>query len=933
MKKIVSILLFQTLLLSSIYAQVIPKGMNYQAVARDQKGEVLSAESIDVRVYLFSAENNNRVNHYTEVHHTSTNEGGYFNLIIGEGLREHGEYGLIPWNKENIWMEVAIKDRSHSNFTSVSSSKLMAVPYAMHAFSAGEISSNQTANFAPPEPGVISTFWSVLGNAKTDASGNIYRINSLGTADFVDLIMITDNVERLRIFAGGDILVKQNFEVGQNLMVGKSLFVLKNATFCDSLLVKKNVVLNTIGGNTINYGQFTVANYSPTLFTGILTVDGDTYFNTTLNVDGTTNLNNRLNVNNMSPVKLTGTLTVDSTVTLHSSLNVLNQSPSVLTGTLSVDSMATFNDKVKILAEYQTDTSAGAPPSGALQVGGGAYIKENLYIGGVAKFGGPAVFGGAVTITDQTQSTDPFTGALKVTGGVGIGLNLNVGAATMIGGMLTIKDITQSTLPINGALKVLGGVGLRKNINVGGHVNIGGNFIINGASYLNNVMNVTNVNNYIASFENKTDRNGISIEVANSDPGTANNFITFRGSNSVVGRIEGQTAAELTMNPAYILELENLNSRILLAQLGVASSATLLASAIAGAIAAAASTTVCVGFGVCVTLPIISLIIQSAVIPLARAAGVVAAALGLNKANDNKTEFINLQNAQRGVTYESGAGDYAEWLPKLNKNETFLPGYIVALRNGKITKTIKATDKLMVISTNPAVLGNTPADGDKTAYEKVAFMGQVPVHVLGPVMSGDYIVPSGNHDGMGRSIAPDKMTVQDYSQIVGVAWSSSGKSLHNLINVAVGLYSNEISKIIADHEKIIADLESDFNQSNSALAQVVPGFTKKMVAEGVTTMEELNGAMNALNEKKNSEPNNVYPGNSMSNLISISSKEIDDMLSKTENIILEHGANLDESLLWKRLKSDPEYKAQFIEQVKTIFNVEVNKKLQSLKPN
>ncbi|MBL0109629.1 MAG: hypothetical protein IPP42_01675 [Saprospiraceae bacterium] len=84
----------------------------------------------------------------------------------------------------------------------------------------------------------ISTEWSVLGNAKTDASGNLFRINSLGTSDFVDVIMITDNVERLRILPGGDIITKLNFEIGKNLNVIGSAGIQNNLTIGDSLIVK-----------------------------------------------------------------------------------------------------------------------------------------------------------------------------------------------------------------------------------------------------------------------------------------------------------------------------------------------------------------------------------------------------------------------------------------------------------------------------------------------------------------------------------------------------------------------------------------------------------------------------------------------------------------------------------------------------------------------
>ena len=60
--------------------------------------------------------------------------------------------------------------------------------------------------------------------------------------------------------------------------------------------------------------------------------------------------------------------------------------------------------------------------------------------GGVT--GGTGSFTGPVTISDTTNATSTTTGALKVTGGVGIGMSLHVGGNVSIGGTLTYEDVT-----------------------------------------------------------------------------------------------------------------------------------------------------------------------------------------------------------------------------------------------------------------------------------------------------------------------------------------------------------------------------------------------------------------------------------------------------------------------------------------------------------
>ncbi|XRB11451.1 hypothetical protein RI054_02g12840 [Pseudoscourfieldia marina] len=72
-----------------------------------------------------------------------------------------------------------------------------------------------------------------------------------------------------------------------------------------------------------------------------------------------------------------------------------------------------------------------------------------------------------VTITDSTAASTATTGALIVTGGVG------VSAASNFGGVVTVSDTTTSGANNAGALIVAGGVGIAENLNVGGNTALG----------------------------------------------------------------------------------------------------------------------------------------------------------------------------------------------------------------------------------------------------------------------------------------------------------------------------------------------------------------------------------------------------------------------------------------------------------------------------
>jgi hypothetical protein len=158
--------------------------------------------------------------------------------------------------------------------------------------------------------------------------------------------------------------------------------------------------------------------------------------------------------------------------------------------------------------------------------------------------------------------------------------------------------------------------------------------------------------------------------------------------------------------------------------------------------------------------------------------------------------MISLEEANLGVTYESGSGDYAEWLEKCDDKEIIESGDIVGVYNGKISKKTSDADQILCISHAPIVLGNQPDQEKIGHYEKVAFIGQVPIKVAGKVKRGDYIITSGLNDGIGIAVPPDMMTTEEYLNVVGRAWSNSEIENIKYINASIGFDNREIIKII-----------------------------------------------------------------------------------------------------------------------------------------
>ena len=129
-----------------------------------------------------------------------------------------------------------------------------------------------------------------------------------------------------------------------------------------------------------------------------------------------------------------------------------------ITGTLRATGQVEFSD----------NTSSDANNTGALIVGGGVGIGENLNMGGNLDVDGTGKIG------SSDGSTSNTTGAFTVAGGVGVGENLNMGGNLDVDGTGNIGSNDGSTANNTGAFTVAGGVGIGENLNMGGNIDVDG---------------------------------------------------------------------------------------------------------------------------------------------------------------------------------------------------------------------------------------------------------------------------------------------------------------------------------------------------------------------------------------------------------------------------------------------------------------------------
>ena len=176
--------------------------------------------------------------------------------------------------------------------------------------------------------------------------------------------------------------------------------------------------------------------------------------------------------------------------------------------------------------------------------------------------------------------------------------------------------------------------------------------------------------------------------------------------------------------------------------------------------------------------------------------------------------------------YSSGGADYAEWLPRMNADDVFQPGDVVGIFAGRISHNTKNAQQVMVISTNPAIVGGLDPnlDNDTNAMpnaEVVAFLGQAPVNVVGSVNAGDFIIASGKSDGTAVAIAPHQLSRQHLSKIIGTSWETNSDAALKQVNVAIGIDEAQAAMhVLENSQKHLTQLQDDNAELANRLAEL-----------------------------------------------------------------------------------------------------------------
>ena len=134
MKKITLLLVSFCATLFSLQAQTPLKNLNYQAVIRNNTGNVLENQFISLRIGIYQDTLPLIIMPvYQEIHIVKTNQFGMINLLIGKGAATKGIYDTLEWKNKYRYLKIELDADAGTTFKKMGYVQLQTVPYAQVA--------------------------------------------------------------------------------------------------------------------------------------------------------------------------------------------------------------------------------------------------------------------------------------------------------------------------------------------------------------------------------------------------------------------------------------------------------------------------------------------------------------------------------------------------------------------------------------------------------------------------------------------------------------------------------------------------------------------------------------------------------------------------------------------------------------------------------
>lgn len=187
-----TILLIISSALTLLLSAQVPGAFKYQAVVRDNTGQIMENRPIPFRITILSGSTNGTAV-YRENHTTiTTNHFGLADIEIGKGTPELGSFSNINWGSSSYFIKVELFPSGASGWQEMGTAQLLAVPYALLAKrSEGDFSGHYNDLTNKPSLAGVATsgsYYDLSDKPVTDGSetkitaGTNITINGTGTA-------------------------------------------------------------------------------------------------------------------------------------------------------------------------------------------------------------------------------------------------------------------------------------------------------------------------------------------------------------------------------------------------------------------------------------------------------------------------------------------------------------------------------------------------------------------------------------------------------------------------------------------------------------------------------------------------------------------------------------------------------------------------------
>jgi len=175
MKSLKQFFFISSIFMSLIAAAQVPQQINYQAVARNATGAVLSNQAVSVRFTIHDASTTG-TNVYQETQTgLTTNQFGLFTTAIGTGTQVGSNtFSSINWGTNSKYLQVEIDPTGGTSYADMGTTQLNAVPYALNSASSDQwyTSANDIYNLNTNTTHISGT-----------PSGTTLRIDNSGAQD------------------------------------------------------------------------------------------------------------------------------------------------------------------------------------------------------------------------------------------------------------------------------------------------------------------------------------------------------------------------------------------------------------------------------------------------------------------------------------------------------------------------------------------------------------------------------------------------------------------------------------------------------------------------------------------------------------------------------------------------------------------------------